>query len=483
MTPAEWRVALSRLSPPELHALRRGLHDGTVQVDARSAGILRGCWEIVARDAQLPPDGDWWAWYMRGGRGSGKTRTGAETLARWIRETFRDGLDGNWAIMAPTFGDGRDVCVEGPSGILRALGGEGGGVIREGGWNRSNGQMFLEDGSIVYVDGANDGGFRIQGKNLRGAWCDEVGLWQRWEEAWNESLIFAVRIDPGKIVATGTPKQGHGLVKHLLADPRVVTTVMRMVDNAANLSPAVVENLTAKWAGTRRGRQELEGEFIEEVPGALWTVASIETTRLKAPPELGRTVVAVDPSGGTDEDLGTSECGIVAAAVSPITGHGYVLADRSRHASPEKWARAAVELYRQLDADRIVAERNFGGEMVRATIHAIDPNVPVKLVTASRGKRVRAEPVAALYEQERVHHVGLFSELEEQQTTWVPDTGMDSPDRLDALVWALTDLMIVPGGVKVHRRHDDRPRTITIGDMRNLGPEWIDEPAPKRRSA
>jgi len=474
-TPLEWRLALSRLSPPELHAFRVGIVDGTVPVDDTTAAALAGSWEVVARDKQLPPAGDWRTWYVRGGRGSGKTRTGAETLGRWIRETLHDDVEGDWAIVAPTFGDGRDTCVEGPSGLRRALGGEGGGIIRPGGWNRSIGALHLVDGATVYVDGASDGAERIQGKNLRGAWCDEIGLWDKWDYSWNESLAFALRIAPARVVATGTPKQGHGLVKQLLEDDRLVQTLMSIWDNVDNLHPAAVEDLVRRWSGTRRGRQELEGEFLNEVPGALWTVAMIEVHRLQVPPELGRTVVAVDPSGSADEDTGTSECGIIGAAVSPLTGHGYVLADRSRHASPDKWARAAVDLYHQLQADSIVAERNFGGEMVRSVISAVDPNVPVKLVTASRGKRLRAEPVAALYEQGRVHHVGLFAELEEQQTTWVPDAGMPSPDRVDAVVWAFTELMIDQrGGVQYSAYGGHSEPVVRVGDLRLVGSRYVD---------
>lgn len=484
-TRSDWRFHLARLQPAELAQFRLGVLTGKLALNDAAATELHGAWELVAREAQLPPSSDWRTWYVRGGRGSGKTRTGAETLARWIRTYLHQG-EGDWGIIAPTFLAGRAVCIEGPSGLLRALGGEGGGVIRAGGWNRSTGEIHLVDETVVYLDGANDGAPRVQGKNLRGAWCDEVGLWENWDEAWNTSLVFAVRLEPGLIVATGTPKQGHGLVKQLIKDRRTAQTHMRMADNVANLSAATIDELRTKFEGTRRGRQELEGEFLEDVPGALWTIAAIEVTRLLAPAQLGRIVVGVDPSGSPDEDLGTSECGIIAAAVSPITGHGYVLADRSRHASPENWARAAVDLYHQLKADVLVAERNFGGEMVRSTIRAVDRNVNVKLVTASRGKRVRAEPIAALYEQGRVHHVGLFQELEEQQTTWVPDSGMDSPDRLDALVWTLTELMIEQQGIETVPDPSlaDAPRVVKIGDMVIRGRDaeiWEDEPARRRR--
>jgi len=223
------------------------------------AGLRKQNWIEQARPEQLPPDGDWRVWYLRGGRGAGKTRTGAETLADWIVENE----PGEWAICAPTFGDARSVCAEGPSGLLRALD----GFVTN--WNRSEGVIHVAGGSLVYLDGANDGAFRIQGKNLRGLWADEVGLWEKWDTAWNESIRFAVRMAPARIVATGTPKMAHPLIAHLLESPNVVETHMRTVDNQANLDPGALADLLEQYGGSTLGRQELEGEYIEALEGSI----------------------------------------------------------------------------------------------------------------------------------------------------------------------------------------------------------------------
>jgi len=217
-------------------------------------------WQQQARTEQLPPPGDWHIWYLMGGRGGGKSRTGAETLAAWEGQN----PPGEYAIIAPTFADGRDTCVEAPgAGVLAVLGPR----VASGGWNRSLGEIHLRSGSKIYVDGADDGALRIQGKNLRGAWCDEVGLWKLWDKAWNESLIFAVRHEPARIVATGTPKMGHGLVRQLVEDPQVVISRMKTSDNVANLHPHAVAELYSRYGSTRLGKQELEGEWIAAIEG------------------------------------------------------------------------------------------------------------------------------------------------------------------------------------------------------------------------
>lgn len=222
-------------------------------------GKLRSeLWFEQSRPEQRQPEGDWRIWYLMGGRGSGKSRTGAETFCSWIH----DHPGGEWAIVAPTFADARDTCVESSSsGILTILG----PAVQN--WNRSLGELLLVDGSKVYLDGADDGALRIQGKNLRGAWCDEVGLWNQWDRAWNESLAFAVRHAPARIVATGTPKMGHGLVKLLVDDPGVPKAQMRTSDNVGNLNPAAVRELYTKYGGTRLGSQELDGEWLEAIEG------------------------------------------------------------------------------------------------------------------------------------------------------------------------------------------------------------------------
>lgn len=347
--------------------------------------------------------------------------------------------------MAPTFGDARDVCVEGPSGLRSALAGYTDGTWRKA-WNRSQGQLRLANGATLFADGADDGALRVQGKNLRGAWADEVGLWKRWEQAWDESLAFAVRLEPGNIIATGTPKAGHGLVKRLLfGDPDLGIlaaehiTKMRMIDNIGNLSQAVVVKLKARYENTTLGRQELEGEYLEEVEGALWTTALIQASRLQEAGEMDRVVVGVDPPGGA------TEAGVVVAGATNrcICGrpgrHAYVLADYSGKGSPDQWGQSAVAALDDFEADRIIGEVNYGGDMVEKVVRSVRASVPFKAVRATRGKAVRAEPVVALYEQGRVHHIGTFGDLESEQTTWEPDASW-SPNRLDALVWAVTEL-------------------------------------------
>lgn len=366
-------------------------------------------------------------------------------------------------MVGPTFGDARDTMVEHrKSGLLKVLGPN----VQQ--WNRSGGELYVANGSIIRCDGAIEGAERIQGKELRGAWCDEIGLWRVVKTkggekkggvtAWQQSIEFAVRESPALIYATGTPKGKQGIVRLLMEEPpgRVAFTFPSLADNKDNIDRKTYEGWLARWGGTRLGKQELDGLILEDVEGALWRLNLIESLRLPVDAEIGRfrqnrTVVAIDPSATTAGD----ETGIVAAQeinLDPPTAadlgivkhldvpHGVVLADRSGNYAPEEWARVAIDLYRELEADRIVAERNNGGEMVEAVIRAVDPNVPVKLVWASKGKRPRAEPVAALYEQHRVHHRWVFADLEGEQTTWVP--GEDSPNRMDALVWAMTELML-----------------------------------------
>lgn len=410
---------------------------GVMRVKYRATTAAPGpSWRELARPEQLPPD-DWRTWYVRGGRGSGKTWTGGHVLAEMALAE-----PGEYGIVAPTDSAVRDVCIEGPSGVIRAFGTNIAEIKRGGSrlvatYNQSSAILRLHNGSVIYADGADDGAPTIQGKNLRGLWADEVGLWRKWQQAWEESIRYAVRLSPARIVATGTPKRGHPLVKALMADPAVAKTLLRTSDNAANLDPALLAELYTKYGGTTLGRQELEGEILEDVPGALWHRTRIELLRVTQAPELVRIVVAIDPSATSTESA--DEAGIIVAGVDAM-GFGYVLDDLSRRTSPHLWAMAAIHAYHERKADRIIAETNNGGEMVEAVIHAISSSVAYKAVTATRDKRTRAEPIATLYEQGRVHHVGPFETLEDQMCSWVP--GEKSPDRMDALVWALTDLML-----------------------------------------
>ncbi|WP_424139384.1 terminase large subunit domain-containing protein [Roseomonas chloroacetimidivorans] len=272
--------------------------------------------------------------------------------------------------------------------------------------------------------------------------CDELAAW-RYPEAW-DMLMFGLRLgDDPRAVVTTTPKPVK-LVRDLLRDPTTAVTRGSTYENKGNLAPAFLSQIVAKYEGTRLGRQELNAEVLEDVPGALWNREMLDSLRIKrAPEDLKRIVVAVDPAGSSGEDA--DETGIVVCGLGR-DGHGYVLEDLTCRESPDGWAQAAVNAYRRHKADRIVAERNFGGDMVESTIRTVDRNVPVTLVHASRGKVRRAEPVAALYEQGRVHHVGAFAAMEDQMCAFTADFDRAkagySPDRLDAAVWGLTNLMV-----------------------------------------
>jgi phage terminase large subunit-like protein len=381
-----------------------------------------------ARAEQLPPSGSWRVWMIQAGRGWGKSRTGAEWLAAQVRA--HPGF--TWAVAAPTRDDLKATCLEGESGLLAALG------IRIGDerYNRSDLQISLGDGTVIRSLTAERPD-RSRGPNLAGAWCDELSSW-KYEATWHEGLMPALRRGDAQVVITTTPKPVP-LVREFAGrdDGTVVVTKGATFDNRANLSAVALDEMRRRYEGTRLGRQEIYGELLEDVPGALWTLQLIDDARVvyEDLPVLRRVVVAVDPSGGDGE--GNDEQGVVVAGV----GEFYVLADLTCKLTPDGWARRTVQAYRDFRADRIVAEVNFGYAMVASTIRNVDANVAVREVHASRNKVQRAEPIAALYEQHRVHHAGLFEKLEDQMATWVPGSKtIKSPDRMDALVWALTDL-------------------------------------------
>ena len=388
--------------------------------------------ETQARPEQIAPGGSWTTWLILSGRGWGKSRTGAEWLA-WQAVYYPRT---RWAIVAPTFSDARDTCVEGDSGILNIL--RRYGALREpNGWNRSLGEVFLINGSRIKLFSADEPE-RLRGPQFHGAWCDELAAW-KYPEAWDQ-LQFGLRLgtDPRTVVTT-TPKP-KPIIRNLVKREDGTVTITRgaTFDNAKNLAPSALVELQARYANTRLGRQELYGEILEDVEGSLWTQTQIDESRIEEQPnDLIRVVVAVDPAVTSSES--SDETGIIVAG-KDTQGNAYVLADYTVKASPLEWAKRAVDAYRTHEANAIVVEVNNGGDMIPEIIRQIDPAIPVKQVRASRGKRLRAEPVAAFYEQDRVHHVGRFELLEQQMTTWTPEDPK-SPDRLDALVWALTDLL------------------------------------------
>jgi phage terminase large subunit-like protein len=398
----------------------------------KTAGWLRYEWDARRRDNQKPPPGDWRVWLLLAGRGFGKTRTGAELVRLKVgMRTAR-----HIALVAPTAADARDVMVEGESGLLAIA----------PPWDRpeyepSKHRLTWENGAIATTYSADEPE-RLRGPQHDFAWCDELAAW-RYPEAW-DMLMFGLRLgDDPRAVVTTTPRPTK-LIKALVADPKVVVTRGSTYDNWKNLAPAFLEQIVRRYEGTRLGRQELEAEILEDVPGALWTHGLIDATRVNTVPSMTRIVVAIDPAVSSDEHA--DETGIVVAGKDEA-GHGHVLADLSGRYAPTEWAKAAIAAYRAHNADRVVAEINNGGDMVEATLRMVDPTVSFAAVHASHGKVARAEPVAALYEQGRVHHLGALPRLEDQMCCFAHDYDRASgysPDRVDALVWALTELLVEP---------------------------------------
>ena len=380
----------------------------------------------LARPEQLPTDkNDWLVWLYLAGRGAGKTRTAAEWLAWQATRNPKT----RWAIAAPTYSDARDTCAEGESGIINVL--REYGTLKD--YNRSIGEIFLTNGSRIKLFSGEEPD-RFRGPQFHGGWFDELAAF-KYPEAWDQ-YQFGLRLGthPQTIVTT-TPRPTK-LIKDLIAREGVRVIRGSTFDNAANLAPSALAELKLRYENTRLGRQELYGEILDNVEGALWTREMIELARVETAPPLVRVVIGVDPAV-TSSDT-SDETGIIAAGIAS-DGNYYILNDKSLRASPDAWARAAVNLYHETNADKIIAETNNGGDMIIMLMKQVDPSIAVKKVTATRGKQLRAEPISSLYEQGRVHHVGYFEQLEMQMCEWTP-ISTDSPDRLDALVWALTEL-------------------------------------------
>ncbi|MGY4260113.1 phage terminase large subunit-like protein [Bradyrhizobium sp. USDA 4516] len=397
--------------------------------------LADGGWRTKARPSQLPPDGDWNGWLVMAGRGFGKTRTGAE----WVKEEVETGRARRVAMIAPTAADARDTMVEGESGLL-AISSD---------WCRpeyepSKRKLTWPNGAVAHTFSSEEAD-RLRGPQFDLAWADELAAWNDPAAAWS-MLQFGLRLgDHPRWIATTTPRPLK-LIKELLERRDVVVTRGSTFENAANLAGPFLDAIRARYEGTRLGRQELNAELLEDVQGALWARDLLERARFTGTvPDLKRVVVAIDPSGTAGQNDGGDAVGIVVAGLG-VDGFGYVLADRTIKASPGIWGARAVAAFHEFKADRIVAERNFGGAMVQHVIRTVDSSVPYREVTASRGKIQRAEPIAALYEQGRVRHASNFTELEDQLAAMTGEgyLGEGSPDRADALVWALTELMTKP---------------------------------------
>lgn len=387
-------------------------------------------WRFWGRPDQFPPEGEWLTWLILAGRGWGKTRTGAELVREWAEASVC-----RIALVGLTAADARDVMVEGESGIL-AVHPDGHKPLYE----PSKRRLTWANGSMATCYNASEPD-QLRGPQHHKAWVDEPAKFPGPQELWDQ-LIFGLRLgDNPQIVATTTPRP-IPFVKRLMADKSTRLTRGKTMDNRQNLAQGAVDAMIERYEGTRLGRQELNGEIVDDIVGSLWTRTMLDATRVKTPPAMARVVVAIDPSGTDGKDEG-DDVGIVVAGRG-VDGRGYVLADSTCKLSPDGWARVAITAYHRWSADRIVAERNFGGAMVQAVVRAADGSVPFKEVTASRGKFARAEPVSALYEQGRISHVGGFSELEDQMVlmTSAGFMGEGSPDRVDACVWALTEVML-----------------------------------------
>jgi phage terminase large subunit-like protein len=412
-------------------------------LDEEELAALKWHWDFWARPNQKEPDGTWNTWLVLAGRGYGKTRMGSE----WIRQHVTGATPlspppSGWrriALVAETAADARDVMVLGDSGILACHPKD----FRPD-WSPTNRRLTWPNGVEAWVYNATEPD-QLRGPQHHAAWVDELAKFRYMQETWDQ-LQFGLRLGQHPRALVTTTPRPLPLIKRLMADADTVVTRGATLDNQANLAANTVKQLYERYGGTRLGRQELEGEILTDIPGALWNRDTIDACRVfEAPESLERVYVAVDPAVSNTENSDEHGIVVVGLARDPEGfARGYVLEDGTVRGLPEEWARKAVSLYRSWSADKIIAEKNQGGLMVESTIKAVDRSVPVELVTATRGKVVRAEPISALYEQGRVHHVGRFDLLEDQMCLFSIDNirsaANGSPDRVDALVWGLTKI-------------------------------------------
>ena len=393
---------------------------------------LERLWRLYARPHQVPDHNEWLIWLLLGGRGSGKTRTGAE----WVREQVHVHGCSRIALVAPSYNDAREVMLEGESGLLHI-----GYPSERPSFSPSRRRLDWPNGAqgYIYTTEDPDG---LRGPQFDAAWADEFCAWS-YPEATLSNLRLALRLgDFPQLVMTTTPKPIPAL-KALMKTKGLLISQGKTSDNADNLAPSFMSAMEEAYGGTRLGRQELSGEFIEDLDGALWTRAMLEDAFASQPESFSKIILAIDPPVTSGER--SDACGLIIAG---RVGEGraakaYILHDGTLQGrSPEGWARAAIDLARGWDVDYVLAEVNQGGELVTSVLRMFDPDIPIRTVHASRGKTARADPVAALYEQGRVHHCGRFTALEDELAA-IGTSGLKrSPDRADALVWAVTDLLL-----------------------------------------
>lgn len=391
-------------------------------------------WLRIARKNQVEPlemGEDRNVWLILAGRGWGKTRTGAEYVKHLVQQGYK-----RIALIAPTPADARDVMIQGESGLLNIY-----PKSQIPLYEPSKRRLTFNNGAIATVYSGHHPD-QLRGPQHDAFWADELAAWKYATQTW-DMLMFGLRLGKPKGIITTTPRPTE-IIKGLVGADNVVVTKGSTYDNRDNLADAFFETIIGKYEGTRLGRQELNAEILEDNPNALWTRANLDNNRVKDYPELKRIVVAIDPNASDNKD--SDEIGIIVAGIDR-NNIGYILEDGSMFGSPKEWASKAIKLYYKYDADRIVAEKNQGGNMIEYLIRSLDTNVSYKGVHATKGKYTRAEPVSALYEQDRVKHVGGFPNLEDELAEW--EQGLSSPNRLDALVWAITELMLSGSQIEV----------------------------------
>lgn len=401
-------------NPAEVHAL----------IEA-----VQWCWELHARPEQLMPSlsGDWRYWLVQSGRGWGKTRCAAEA----INEVASSGYTDRIHLVARTSADVRDVMVTGASGLCNVS-----HPSKRPRYYPSK-RLLVWDNGVKATTFSADEPDLLRGPECGFFWCDEIATWRYINETWDMLQMGARRGDRVRGIITSTPRPIK-LLKEIIADPHTIRVRGCTFDNAANLAPSYLDQMRKKYAGTRLGRQELDGEILEDNPGALWTYRRIDEGRVSSIPLTGlkRIVVALDPSIKAEGDR--DQAGIVVSGESQ-DGEYFVLDDRTISGSPKEWADATIRAYLDWSADLVIYESNQGGAMVEEVLRNVDKSVPTRGVTATRGKFLRAEPISALYEQGRVHHVGTFPELEDEMCEWT-NGDPKSPNRLDAMVYSITEL-------------------------------------------
>lgn len=446
------RSYIESLDPKVLRELKSTLSQEEMMV-------LNFDWSKWARPKQLAPEGNWDGWLQLGGRGGGKTRSGAE----WVRGEVESGRARRIGLVGETSADGKDVMVNGESGILSC----------SPPWNkpkftssssRGRPKLTWDNGAIATLYDAREPD-QLRGPQHDLIWFDELAKYRYAQEIFDQAMLGLRLGKHPRWLATTTPRP-IPLIKSLIKeskgdDPKVVVTTYSSRDNLSFLSRSFKTNVIDRYFGTRLGRQEIDAEILDDIPGALWSQRNLDENRIKMNevPPLMRVCVAVDPAVTSGDS--SAETGIVVGGVDERQ-HGFILEDASVRGSPDQWARRAVAMYRKFEADHIVAEKNNGGDLVERVIKAVDPTVPVNLVWASRAKYVRAEPASALYEQNRVSHVGTLRNLEDQMTGFTPERAAtrvpgEYLDRVDALVWLCADLfqsMTTPQRVDASERED-----------------------------